>query len=362
MAALVNISDKVAAASTTTLTTPGVTPGGSNRAVLVFTIGESSSYATAVNYTNSGGAAINDFTGIDVRLNFASFRFAYGKAFGEIASPTSSTTIYTGFGSTFNGAVSIPVFLQDADQTDPFGTDLASAETALSSGTTTISQAFTGLTSGQLVVGALYIYDFAGTACTYSLNSGTTLAYTGSDQVSADVENSIVHIVAVKGTADGSGNCTLSADVTTTGAAGSMARMYGVPIVGAASGVEGTLTVTTTNDTSAASGTTTILGSLARTTANDTISASGSSGIAVTGTLSRTTNNDTSSASGTTTILGTVSVTTNRDSSVITGTTTIVGSLSRTANNDSMSAFGFPGTVTITNIWRILALAVRGSL
>lgn len=137
-------------------------------------------------------------------------------------------------------------------------------------------------------------------------------------------------------------------------------------------GVTGTSATTNANDTSAASGTTTVVGTSATTNANDTSAASGSVGSAVTGTSATTNANDTSSASGTTTVVGT-SATTNAndtsaasgsvgggvtgasnttnadDTSAASGTTTIVGN-SATANaNDTSNAAGWAGTVTGTS-------------
>lgn len=80
-------------------------------------------------------------------------------------------------------------------------------------------------------------------------------------------------------------------------------------------GVSGSSATTNANDTSSASGTTTVVGTLARTNANDTANASGSAG-SVSGTVAVTNANDTSSASGWEgTITGTVAVTNANDTS-----------------------------------------------
>lgn len=141
----------------------------------------------------------------------------------------------------------------------------------------------------------------------------------------------------------------------------------------ASSGVTGTVAYTNANDTSSASGTTTIVGTVSVTNANDTSSASGST--TITGTISYTNLDDTSSASGSTTIIGTVSFTNADDTSSATGTvgsdvtgtvayinlndiatasgsTTIIGTVSVTNNNDTSSASGFiavTGTSSTTN-------------
>lgn len=110
--------------------------------------------------------------------------------------------------------------------------------------------------------------------------------------------------------------------------------------------VVGTLSRTNANDTSSASGTTTVLGTSNTTNANDTSSASGSVGSAGSSGTSATTNsNDTSSAAGTTTIVGTAGIQAGNDTSSITATTTIIGTISYQNANDTSTASGtIPGT------------------
>lgn len=113
----------------------------------------------------------------------------------------------------------------------------------------------------------------------------------------------------------------------------------------AASGVTGTSATTNANDTSAASGTTTILGTLARTNANDTCAASGAVGGAVVGTSATTNANDTSAASGSTTITGTLARTNANDSVAASGWVGVItGTLARTNNNDTVVASGTAGS------------------
>lgn len=102
-------------------------------------------------------------------------------------------------------------------------------------------------------------------------------------------------------------------------------QCYGVVAVfkQATSGVSGTSATTNANDTSSASGTTTIVGTSASTNANDTSSASGVAG-SITGTSTTTNANDTSSASGTTTIVGTSATTNANDTATASGTTSSV--------------------------------------
>lgn len=112
--------------------------------------------------------------------------------------------------------------------------------------------------------------------------------------------------------------------------------------------ITGSLARTNVNDTSAASGTTTVTGTLATTNANDTVSASGSVGNSITGTVAYTNANDTLSASGTTTIVGTVSRTNANDTSTANGTTTVIGTVSYTNANDTVTASGIAGTISGT--------------
>jgi hypothetical protein len=121
---------------------------------------------------------------------------------------------------------------------------------------------------------------------------------------------------------------------------------------GGAAGVTGTSATTNANDTSSASGTTTIVGTSATTNANDTSSASGTTKIL--GTSATTNANDTSSASGTTKILGASATTNANDTSAASGTTKVVGTSATTNANDTSSASGsvgssVSGTVAYTN-------------
>lgn len=112
--------------------------------------------------------------------------------------------------------------------------------------------------------------------------------------------------------------------------------------------VTGTSATTNANDTSSASGTTTVTGTSATTNANDTSSASGSVGDNVTGTVATTNANDTSAASGTTTVTGTLARTNANDTSTASGTTTVTGTAASTNANDTAAASGIAGSITGT--------------
>lgn len=117
---------------------------------------------------------------------------------------------------------------------------------------------------------------------------------------------------------------------------------------GGGGGSTGTLATTNANDTSSASGTTTVLGTLARTNANDTSAASGST--TVVGSLAKTSADDTLAASGSVGggASGTLATTNANDTLSASGTTTVVGTLAKMNANDAVSAAGFAGLVSGT--------------
>jgi hypothetical protein len=105
-----------------------------------------------------------------------------------------------------------------------------------------------------------------------------------------------------------------------------------------AAGVDGTSATTNANDTSTASGTTTVVGTLARTNANDTSSASGTT--TVVGTLAKTNANDASAAAGTTTVVAASASTNANDTANASGAVPANGSAAITNANDAASAEG----------------------
>lgn len=123
--------------------------------------------------------------------------------------------------------------------------------------------------------------------------------------------------------------------------------------VSAGGGVTGTLATTNADDTSAASGTTTVIGTSAPTNANDTSAASGTTTIV--GTLAATNADDTAAASGSVggDVTGTVAYTNADDTSAATGTTTVTGTVAYTNADDGVAASGWAGivsgTVNVTN-------------
>ena len=117
-------------------------------------------------------------------------------------------------------------------------------------------------------------------------------------------------------------------------------RRIWVP-VSVSSGVTGTSATTNANDTSSASGTTTVVGAAATTNANDTATASGVVGSPVIGTSATTNANDTPSASGTTTVIGTSATTNANDASAASGWAGAVSGTAAVTNaNDAAQASG----------------------
>lgn len=176
-----------------------------------------------------------------------------------------------------------------------------------------------------------YLADFT------QVSAGATGSKTGSSTRSGNVGNSISYTIALKPDAG-------------SGSTGTLAKTNAND-TSAASGtttVVGTLAKTNANDTSAAAGTTTVLGTLARTNANDTLSASGSVGSSISGTLATTNANDTLAAAGTTTVVGSLARTSANDTASAAGTTTVVGTLATTNAPDTVVASGAAGAVTGT--------------
>lgn len=202
-----------------TLTTPGVTPGGSNRATYVSAIGAingtTPNYWDEARYTNSGGALINLYAGADHELSYFSFTEAYTKIRGGVAPAAgSSLPIYVHWpAGTVSAAVTV-VYLEDVDQTTPYGTEVT-AGTGLNlptgAGPHTVTLPFTGLTPGQRVVATLTFFMF-GTNLVSTVAATSEATIILEDAEAPEFEGRRVRAVTVTGEADGSGNITLSLD------------------------------------------------------------------------------------------------------------------------------------------------------
>lgn len=109
-------------------------------------------------------------------------------------------------------------------------------------------------------------------------------------------------------------------------------------------GVLGTITITSGDDTLASIGTTSVQGTIAITNGNDTLAASGSAGSPVSGTVTITSGDDTLAAAGTTTVVGTVAITSGNDTLSAAGSTQVLGTISITNGDDSFAASGAVGS------------------
>lgn len=231
------------------------------------------------------------------------------------------------------------------------------AATSLSS---TFSQEVTnGDSIGLEIVGnTLTAYYKAGGGAWTSLGSTTDSTYTAAGKIGmltsstgvrlddfgggtyvATGVTGTVAVTTADDTSTASGSTTVTGSSTTT-TANDTSTASGTTIV------TGSANVTTADDTSSANGTTIVTGSVAVTTADDTATASGSVGGAVDGSASITTQDDTSSASGTTTVLGVASSVTGNDTSSATGSPIVTGLANVTTGDDVSTANGSAGNVT----------------
>jgi len=361
--------------ATSTITSAGASPNGSDRLMIACATGRSA--ADDLKTGGSGGTSLTKLS-TDVSLFFDTW---FANVWSIHQGPTGSTTGWVDFGSGTASAFSI-VYLEGVDQTTPRTT----AQTAGPTTSSTPSLAFTGLSAGQVVYAAIMAGNLPTAVTGFTENGSSTEQR--ADYSAVDGERQSITIW-LSGTADGSGNVTLGGTFTggvdvcdwymygfginaaasgstgtvaytnaadtsaasgTTTVTGTLARTNTAD-TGAASGtttVAGSLARTNANDTSAAAGTTTITGSLATTNANDTLAASGEIGGAVSGTLATTNANDTSVGSGTTTVAGSLARANTNDTSAAAGTTTIVGALAYANADDTVSASGTAGTPTGT--------------
>lgn len=234
MAAVVNTYDRESDNLAANITTPGVTPGGDNRAVIVFTVAQDAGVVTEVKYTNDSGAAISDYTTGTYLLDVLGFVNANTKAFGEAGSPDTSTTIYTETASTSQVIASFPIFLEDVDQTTPFGTEFISADIDCTTSPVSPTVVISGLDPDTLIVGALVLFLFVDTITSVTATDSDTNVL--ATETSVQEENRVVSITGVWGVTDGSGDLTLSCDVVWSAGVAMQARFFGIPVNEAAGG------------------------------------------------------------------------------------------------------------------------------
>lgn len=264
---------------------------------------------------------------------------------GDIApGPSGTSDVYGEVSASLQVGVG-GVAYDGVDQTTPLSD--ATSVSGIEGGVTTevASVVIPNCTSGQTIVAFVYAASESFSISAFTAISGTTIraqALGGSGEEFAGV-------AILEKVAGSSGSITIEVNCNCTSSGAIAWAISGGRINEAAgSGSTGTLARTNANDTSSASGTTTVTGALARTNANDTSAGSGTT--TVTGTLARTNANDTSAASGAVgaEITGTVARTNANDTSTASGTTTVTGTLARTNANDTAAASGTAGTPTGT--------------
>lgn len=343
-------------------TTGSYTPGGDDRAVFGTIVCGGFSGLPSITELRYGGSTGTVIDRVGSDLSWVGGNGSHG-VFAEAPGPTGSTTLFGDWaGNPLQSAIAA-LHYSGVDQTTPFSGHVDATPTFANAVTTTVaSVTVTGCTAGQTIVAAVGALSDGVVLSAFTAVSGTTLRV-------SDVTGTFVGVAMLEKVATGSSE-TLSVNVNGASSAGLYWTARGARVNdAAASGATGTVAYTNANDTSsasgtttvtgtvsrtnaadtsAASGTTTVTGTLARTNANDTCAASGSIGTAITGTLARTNANDTSAASGTTTVTGTLARTNANDSSSASGTTTVTGTVARTNANDTATASGTAGTPTGT--------------
>lgn len=190
--------------STSTITSAGVTPSGSNRLMLACATGLSA--ADDLKSGGSGGTSLTKLSG-DQAIFFSTW---FGNVWQLLPGPTGSTTGYVDFGSGNTSAFSI-LYLSGVDQTTP-------RTTAQTFGPTTDASpscAFTGLSAGQPVVCAVMYGSLPQAVTGFTPNGSTTVARADYGPVNGAGERASTTIW-LTGTADGSGNVTLGGSFTAT--------------------------------------------------------------------------------------------------------------------------------------------------
>ncbi len=205
--AAVNTVDFGSGASNTLTTSPGVTPGGSNRAVWVGTLtqGDTPNYTTGVTWNSGGSTAIDAYIGADTPFSLFGFAFAYSKTFGRVGSPAALTTL-TASWATDDLVFALGAFyLEDVDQTTAFGAEQVGTEQFLGDDPAVVADELTGLTPGALVISFLYLFSLGASPGATFTAAGDVDTIHGSSAY-LEIDGRCVTVVAFSGNADGSGN------------------------------------------------------------------------------------------------------------------------------------------------------------
>lgn len=213
--------------STSTITSAGASPNGSDRLMLVCATGRSA--ADDVKTGGSGGTSLTKISG-DASLFFDTW---LGNVWRIFEGPTGSTTAWVDFGSGTSSAFSV-LYLEGVDQTTPNTT----AQTAGPTGSSTPSLALTGLSAGQDVRVALMVGHLPSGLSGFTVNGSTTIDRQDYGPVDGERQSSTLWL---SGVADGSGNVTIGGTLTSGFDTGEW-YMYGFGINAASSGATAALT------------------------------------------------------------------------------------------------------------------------
>jgi hypothetical protein len=295
-----------------------------------------------VNALKYGGPSGTDITpgGADVSFFFGNAALTAGSA---VPGPSGTTTIYAAATAGLQG-MAVGAAWEDVDSADDYTTNSGAAgDTNTALCTITVPNCL----ANQWVTGKFIAVSGNVTIDDFTVDGGETTEILDQD---LDPGVTFAAVCAVRKQATANGSVTLQVRANSTSAAGTDALAWGATaerlIDAESGGATGTSATTNANDTSSASGTTTVTGTLARTNANDAASSSGTT--TVVGSLARTNAADASTGSGTTTVTGTLARTNASDTSSAAGSAgSPTGTVAYTNNSDSATAFGStPGPTT----------------
>lgn len=211
MAAAVNTSAALDGNTVTSITTGAVSPSGSDLFMLGVSVtgGASAPNTTAFKYGGSGGTS----------LSAAGATGSFGFGFGNFTTwkiapgPSGSTTAYASFGAA-NFAAIAGVFFTGVDQVTPLGTEVSGPNNNFAAAPITDALSLTGLTPGQLVIGAVAVNDIGGSGIVSIVAGASTTVVVNGLAAGAATGEQRASVSVLSGVADGSGNLTLNYTIT----------------------------------------------------------------------------------------------------------------------------------------------------
>lgn len=185
------------ASGSSTITSAGASPNGSDRLMLVVATGRSA--AVDVKSGGSGGTSLTKISS-DFSLFFGAFA---GNVWAlPTPGPSGSTQAYVDFGSGDSSAFSV-LYLEGVNQASPY----TSGQSSNADASSAPSLSLTGLTPGQDVRAAVMVGNIPNNITTLTPNGSTTVDRTDAGPTPGSERQSLTFWVS--GVADGSGNVTL---------------------------------------------------------------------------------------------------------------------------------------------------------